>query len=305
MAAYAFGWCDVDGDPCGGDGGKGLRPALAVLSAEAVGADGEHAVAGAVTVELVHAFSIVHDDIMDGDERRRDRLTVWKAYGLGPAVLAGDALLAQAIDTLGRASGGPAATRLISGTLVDVVRGQADDLAFESRPWTGAHAVTLQEYTSMAARKTGALTGCASALGAVLGAAPGPLIGAMGEMGRQLGLALQAVDDLLGIWGDPSVTGKPVHSDVRRQKKTLPLIAALLADTTAARELAALLEAPQPPDPHLVAALAEEAGGRSFARNAARRHLDRARATLRDPRLDPVAADELRDLTDFLAERTR
>ncbi|NUO97006.1 MAG: polyprenyl synthetase family protein, partial [Nonomuraea sp.] len=164
-------------------------------------------------------------------------------------------LLALAVDTLARAP--DTALRHLSDTLVELVLGQADDLAFESRPWTGPQAVTLEEYERMAARKTGSLTGCAAALGAVLAGAPRPLVARMAAMGRRLGLAYQAVDDLLGLWGDPRATGKPVHNDLRRDKKTLPVPAALTSGGDAAAELAALLAGPEPAAPHVIAALTE------------------------------------------------
>ncbi|NKY14795.1 RelA/SpoT family protein [Streptomyces somaliensis] len=245
MAAFCLGWSDVTGAPApGASEGKGVRQALAVLGAEAVGADGRVAVAGAVAVELVHAFSLLHDDIMDGDTVRRQRETVWKAYGTGPAVLAGDALFALAVQCLAEVPGaytGPAVRRL-SATLADLVHGQAEDLCFEDRPWTGPGAVRPEAYRTMAEHKTGALLGCAAALGALLGGASDATVTALDRAGRHLGVAFQAVDDLLGVWGDPAATGKPVHGDLRRRKKTYPVLAALAADTPAARELAALLD---------------------------------------------------------------
>lgn len=203
MAAYSFGWCEVGGAPAVASGGKGVRQALAVLGAEAAGAPGRSGVAAAVAVELVHTFSLLHDDIMDGDADRRRRPTVWKAYGTGPAVLAGDALFALAVETLAAQPGGAGAVRTLSGALGDLVRGQADDLLFAERPWTGPRRVRPDEYRTMAEHKTGALLGCAAALGAVLGGAAPETVTALDRAGRHLGIAFQIVDDVLGIWGDP------------------------------------------------------------------------------------------------------
>ncbi|MFE7994285.1 polyprenyl synthetase family protein, partial [Streptomyces shenzhenensis] len=136
MAAYSFGWCEVGGAPAAASGGKGVRQALAVLGAEAAGAPGRAGVPAAVAVELVHAFSLLHDDIMDGDPARRRRPAVWKAYGTGPAVLAGDGLFALAVETLAATQAGASAMRMLSAALGDLVRGQADDLLFAARPWT-------------------------------------------------------------------------------------------------------------------------------------------------------------------------
>ena len=301
MAAYAFGWCEVGGAPAVASGGKGVRQALAVLGAEAAGAPGRAGVAAAVAVELVHVFSLVHDDIMDGDAARRGRPTVWKAYGTGPAVLAGDALFALAVETLAVAAAGPGAVRLLSVALGDLVRGQADDLLFAARPWTGPGRVRPGEYRAMAEHKTGALLGCAAALGAALGGAPPATAAALDRAGRHLGIAFQVVDDVLGVWGDPAVTGKPVHADLRERKKTFPVLAALDSPLPAARRLAALLESGG--DPAEAAALVAEAGGRSAATAEARRHIAAGAAALADVRLEARAADELRSLMDFLVRR--
>ncbi|MFJ5933977.1 polyprenyl synthetase family protein [Streptomyces sp. NPDC093071] len=311
MAAYALGWSDTTGTPDpGGSEGKGVRQALAVLGAEAVGADGAKAVPGAVAVELVHTFSLLHDDIMDGDALRRQRPAAWKAYGTGPAVLAGDALLARAVTTLAEAQGrhAAAAVRRLCRTLNALVSGQAQDLRFEHLPWYGPGAVGSDQYRSMAEHKTGALLGCAVALGAILGGAPDRTATTLERAGRHLGLAFQAVDDILGIWGDPAVTGKPVHADLLRGKKTLPMLAALAGGGRAARELAALLDGPQPLDHEAaahVAALVEELGGRTATRDEARRHLDTARRTLRDASLTHTAVQRLDVLFTYLLDRTR
>ncbi|MEE1754658.1 polyprenyl synthetase family protein [Streptomyces sp. SP18CS02] len=314
MAGYAFGWHEA-GDGTGpgearsaGSGGKGVRQALAVLCAEAAGASGGTAVDGAVAVELVHAFSLLHDDIMDGDETRRRRPAVWKAYGTGPAVLAGDALFALAYEVLAGSPGphGAEAVRRLSADLRDLVAGQSDDLLFERRPWTGPEAVPVDAYLRMAEQKTGALLGCAAALGALLAGAPAPTVRALSTAGRQLGVAFQAVDDVLGLWGDPATTGKPVLGDLRRRKKTLPVLAALAAGSPASGRLAALLEAPGELDAdglRRAALLVEEAGGREAATDEARRRLVLARRSLRSVPLEPGPAAELLALMPFVVGR--
>ncbi|MBQ0851649.1 polyprenyl synthetase family protein [Streptomyces sp. BH-SS-21] len=316
MAAYSLGWCEPGGAAVSTPaGGKGLRQALAVLGAEATGAPRSAGVTAAVAVELVHTFSLLHDDIMDGDPTRRGRPTVWKAYGTGPAVLTGDALFALAVETLAAAPGTgiPSAVRHLSTALNDLVRGQADDLLFESRPWTGPEAVRPDEYRAMAEHKTGALLGCATALGAVLAGAPRETVAALDRAGRHLGIAFQVVDDLLGIWGDPAVTGKPVHADLLRGKKTFPVLAAL--GTPAARPLARLLNSAgplAPADARRAATLIEDAGGRAAATAEARRHiavvdicLDRLPTTGGDTSStnSTRSTDDLRALLDFLVRR--
>ncbi|GAA2122762.1 polyprenyl synthetase family protein [Actinomadura napierensis] len=303
MAEFALGWRDACGAPARG-GGKGLRPALVLLGAEAAGAPDEAALPGAVAVELVHAFSLVHDDIMDGDERRRHRPSLWKAYGTGPAVMTGDALLALALDVLGRERCA-AAVGLLAEALLDVVGGQAADAAFESRPWTGPDAVTVEEYHAMAVRKTGALLGCSAAMGAVLAGAPPGLAAGLARAGCELGLAFQAVDDVLGIWGDPAVTGKPVFSDLRRHKKTVPVLAALAGPRCDDRLVELLTGAPADEELREAAFRIERAGGRAITEEMARDRLESATGRLRALPLSGRAAAELLAVAACVVDRHR
>ncbi|HEY4456420.1 MAG TPA: polyprenyl synthetase family protein [Pseudonocardiaceae bacterium] len=305
MAGFTFGWLDADGTPCAGETGKGLRPALAVLAAEAVGAPAESAVPGAVAVELVHAFSLVHDDIMDGDEKRRHRDTLWKAFGIGGAVLAGDALLALAMDVLATAAypRGNTAMNLLSTTLIELVNGQADDVGFEERPWLGANAVTVEEYLTMVGNKTGALLGCAMGLGALLGGGSLDAVGTLSQLGRDLGVAFQAVDDLLGIWGDPLVTGKPVFNDLRQRKKTLPVVRALAGEGARAERIVALVREGDEVSLRRAADLIDDAGGRSATEQLADEFLARARQTIDTWSVDGAAAAELTEAAEFIVNR--
>ncbi|MEU5798165.1 polyprenyl synthetase family protein [Streptomyces lavendulae] len=299
MAAYSFGWCEVGGAPATTPGGKGVRQALAILGARAAGTDGRAGIPAAVAVELVHTFSLLHDDIMDGDAMRRRRPAVWKAYGTGPAVLAGDALFALAVETLAAVPQGARAVRLLSGALTDLVRGQADDLLSTTRPFTGRDRVTVEEYRATAEAKTGALLGCACALGALLGGADEDTTEALDRAGRHLGIAFQLVDDVLGIWGDPAVTGKPAGGDLREGKKTYPVLAALTSP--AGRTLPGLLNSPG--RTAQAADLIERAGGRTAALAEARTHTATARTLLTRAPLATGAAQDLLTVLDFLVGR--
>lgn len=237
IAGYHFGWWDEHGRSSDTGGGKALRPALVLLAASAVGGAPTAAVPAAVGVELVHNFSLLHDDVMDGDATRRHRLTAWWVYGSGSAILAGDALLTLACDVLA-SSGNPAAregTRQLNSTVLRLIDGQSADLAFEPRVDVG-----VEECLSMVSRKTASLLGCAGHLGALFGGAEPERAQRLRSFGSQLGMAFQLVDDLLGIWGAPETTGKPAHSDLRNRKKSLPVVVALASDAPAGRELAAL-----------------------------------------------------------------
>src|SRR5215475_6024845 len=165
-AAYHMGWCDTEGNPTpNGRGGKAMRPSFALLSAEAVGAAVGTGLPGAVAVELIHNFSLIHDDLLDGDLERHHRRTVWSIWGPAAAILTGDALVALAHEVLleGDSPGTARAGLLLAATTRELTRGQAQDLAFETR-----HDVTLDECLDMTAGKTGSLLAASAAIGAVL-----------------------------------------------------------------------------------------------------------------------------------------
>src|ERR1700735_3217837 len=198
VAAYHYGLADPEGNPVRVGSGKALRPALALLSARAAGVAPERGVSAAVAVELVHNFSLLHDDIMDGDTERRHRPTAWTVFGVGAAILAGDALLALAQDLLpedGTPQGAWAA-RCLSAGVQRLIGGQGSDLAFERRD-----DVSLAECLEMAGDKTAALMACACSIGAVHLGAPPTLAMALAGFGAHVGLAFQLTADLLGIWG--------------------------------------------------------------------------------------------------------
>jgi geranylgeranyl diphosphate synthase type I len=286
-----------------GGSGKALRPALALLSARAALAAPERGVPAAVAVELVHNFSLLHDDIMDGDTERRHRATAWTVYGIGAAILAGDAMLALAQDILleDKAAHGLWAARCLSAAVQRLIAGQGADLAFERR-----EDVTLAECQEMAGDKTAALMACACSIGAIhVGAPPAVAMGLAG-FGAHAGQAFQLTDDLLGIWGSPEVTGKPAGSDLRARKKSLPVVAALTSGTGAAAELGALLrqEAPLSSGDVLRATgLVEAAGGKDWTENEAAAQLEAAHRCLAEtPMPDDVRA-EFAGIAEFITAR--
>ena len=309
MGGYAYGWYEADGTPTGGGGGgKMLRSALVLLSAELVGNPPEAAVPGAVAVELLHVFSLIHDDIMDGDEERRHRPTVWKAFGTGRAILAGDALFALAVRAVAQApSGAWPAVRLITDTALQLCQGQAQDLAFEQRPWTGPGAVGGAEYRAMAADKTGALISCALAIGAVLESAPATAVETLAGVGHRFGLAFQIVDDILAGQGDPALTGKPVLNDLRGNKKSYPILAALSSPGRAGTHLRTVIAAADRLDDDELARLGElvaEAGGYRKAVREAHRQIDVGLKALSRGRFNARAVNELQDLASFVLDRS-
>jgi geranylgeranyl diphosphate synthase type I len=313
IAEYHLGWSDATGRPSGGDGGKGVRPALAILSAEAVGADASFGVPGGVAIELVHNFSLIHDDVIDEDVERRHRATVWSQFGIGRAVIVGDALLALALQVVFEAceetsqlratvdvgDSARAASCIVDATAA-MIAGQALDMAFESVP-----GVDVEGCLAMEAGKTGALLGCAASIGAVIAGAQEKDTIALDRFGVELGMAFQAVDDLLGIWGDPARTGKPAWSDLRQHKKTLPVAAALAAGGAASEELASLLSLSELDDAQVAraASLVEQCGGREITMSESRLRLTSAIASLDASVLKEQAKDELIEVAHFVVDR--
>ena len=263
----------------------------------------ERGVPAAVAVELVHNFSLLHDDIMDGDTERRHRPTAWTVHGVGAAILAGDALLALAQDILleDTAAQGIWAARCLSAAVQRLIAGQGADLAFEQRD-----DVTLTECLTMAGDKTAALMACACSIGAIHVGAPPELAMGLAGFGAHAGLAFQLTDDLLGIWGAPEVTGKPVRADLRARKKSLPVVAALSAGHAPRSELAALLARTEPlseDDLLLAAGLVEEAGGKTWTENEAATQLAAADKCLADTDMPDDVRAEFAGIAEFITAR--
>ncbi|MER5765227.1 family 2 encapsulin nanocompartment cargo protein polyprenyl transferase [Streptomyces sp. NPDC002082] len=315
VAMYHFGWEHEDGTPAAGSTGKAIRPALVLAAAQALRGDGPAAegaagegVAGgavraAVAVELAHNFTLLHDDVIDKDVRRRGRPTAWTVFGTPDAIITGDAMMALALRLLAEDPhpASAAASARLAACIVELCAGQQADCAFEQR-----HSVSLDECLTMATAKTGALLGCACALGALYAGAGPDEVDAMDAFGREAGLAFQLIDDLIGIWGDPGHTGKPAGADLLARKKSLPVVAALTSGTAAGEELAALYAGPMNgEDVGRAAAAVERAGGRDWAQAHAADRMGRAVQQLSRAVPDLGAAGGLLALAEFVTRRTK
>jgi geranylgeranyl diphosphate synthase, type I len=304
VAAYHLGLADAEGRPLapGGGAGKALRPALALLSARAAGGGPERGVPPAAAVELVHNFSLLHDDIMDGDIERRHRPTAWTVFGVGAAILAGDALLTLAQDLLLETPPyGLWAARCLSAAVQRLIAGQGADLAFERRS-----DVKVDECLTMAGDKTAALMACACSIGAVYVGAPASLAMSLAGFGAHMGLAFQLTDDLLGIWGAPEVTGKPVMSDLRSRKKSMPVVAAMTSGSDEGRELAELFAEPHALTEDEVARaawLVEAAGGKERTEAAADEELSSAVSCLAEAEMPDDVRAEFAGIAEFITAR--
>lgn len=303
VCGYHVGWWDREGTETPTGGGKAVRPALALLAAEAAGGSVERGVPAAVAVELIHNFSLLHDDVMDGDLERRHRPTAWVAFGQGSAILAGDALFTLAIDMVLRSSRdrGREGAALLLETTQRLIWGQAEDASFESRK-----RVSSQEVIAMCAGKTAALLACSCELGALLAGASSSLRSTLRDFGFHLGIAFQAVDDIIGIWGDPEVTGKPVYSDLRNNKKTLPVAAALSSTSGDAAELGNLIDTGLSGDGDLqrAAGLIEAAGGREWTNSLAEGEMELALQAIRSAGVAESVARDLEEVAMFVTLRS-
>lgn len=246
MVGYHMGWLDTAFEPTQGNSGKRIRPTLLLLAAESVGGDWRKALPAAAAIELLHNFTLIHDDIEDRDTVRRGRPTLWSLWGIPQAINAGDVLLAISYRVLlalpGR--GVPhetvvTAAQRYTEAIIAITEGQCMDLAFEETA-----RVDESTYLQMVEGKTARLLGLAAELGGLVAGAPEPTALALRRYGEALGMTFQMLDDILGLWGDPQETGKPVGSDLQKRKKTLPILhgmahSAVLCDLLAQPDLSA------------------------------------------------------------------
>jgi geranylgeranyl diphosphate synthase type I len=299
-----FGWPVNDtAPPAVSSGGKAVRAALALLVCEAVSGDATAGMPAAVAVELVHNASLLHDDIIDKDRLRRGSPAVWVAHGVPAAILAGDALFFLGVRVLATAPGqlGRTGVNILTKALEELIGGECTDTLLEQRSAFG-----LEECEAMARSKTAALLAASCALGALAGEAGTQRTGHLRDFGTDLGMAFQLIDDLLGIWGDPQLIGKPTGSDLRSRKKSLPVAFALASGSDAAHELARLYSSDRSlsdQEVQLAAELVEAAGGRIWARRQAEYYAARALENLGKAEPNPAPASELAALTRLITSR--
>ncbi|MEZ4636994.1 MAG: polyprenyl synthetase family protein [Caldilineaceae bacterium] len=272
MMNYHMGWLDEDFQPGDFAAGKRIRPLLVLMACAAVGGDPEKALPAAASIEILHNFSLIHDDIEDGDEMRRHRKTVWKLWGVPQAINAGDGMFAlsyQAMIRLAERGVDPAiavaALDRFACTCVKLTEGQYLDLGFENRL-----TVSVDEYIQMISGKTAALLAASLSIGALVGGAGDQVGEALYRFGHNLGLAFQIRDDVLGIWGDPSVTGKAAGNDLLRQKKSLPALYALNHPEVGAELQRLWSYNISSKQLHLAMDMLEKAGARAFAEEKVR-----------------------------------
>lgn len=288
-------------------GGKKLRPALAMISSEAVGGSIDNAIEVATAIELIHTFSLIHDDIMDKDEMRRGKPSVHMVWGEPIAILAGDTLFSKAFEAVLMAEHDGvsfekvnSALRVVVDSCIQICEGQALDMGFE-----GNFNVSEEEYLDMIYKKTSALIAAATKAGAIVGGGNSEQINALFEYGGLIGLAFQIQDDYLDLMSDEESLGKPVGSDIVEGKMTLMVVNAL--EKASSEDAEILLEILKEQDPEKVNVakameIMEKYGSIQYTYNVALENVNKAKKLL-DILDDSQAKKELLLLADFVISR--
>ncbi|MBI5681244.1 MAG: polyprenyl synthetase family protein [Methanobacterium sp.] len=286
-------------------GGKKIRPSLVVLSCEAVGGKSEDALKTAASMELIHTFSLIHDDIMDKDEMRRGKPSVHMLWGEPMAILAGDTLFSKAFETIldTDVENIPPkrvveALRTVVDSCIKICEGQALDIGFE-----GKLDVKEDEYMNMIYKKTAALIAASTKAGTILGGGTEEQIQALAEYGRLIGLAFQIQDDYLDVVSDEEDIGKPVGSDIVEGKMTLMVVHALANASKDDKErLISILKANNEDLVDDAIAIFNKYGSIEYTRDIALRNVKTAKELL-DVLEDSEAKESLKLLADFVLER--
>ena len=310
LLRYHLGWVDQQGEPMDTSltQGKALRPTLCLFACNALADDYSQAMPAAAAVELIHNFSLIHDDIQDQDVERRHQPTVWHLWGIPKALWSGNDMQCTGdlslLDVAGQ-NVSPATvlqvSQILTESYLEMIQGQCLDLDFESRT-----DIKADEYLYMIACKTGALIRCALEIGARLATDDPAAVKAFSEFGDHLGQVFQIRDDYLGIWGDQATLGKATDSDIRRRKKSYPVVFAL--ERASGRAMEDLLriygqEELEEDDVQRVLAVLDEVGSQENSQRLTEAAAVRALEALKPVALPQWAQTDAEELVDFLARR--
>lgn len=303
MMHYHLGWVDAQLQRTGSNGGKHIRPVLCLLVCASAGGDWQQAVPAGAAIELIHNFTLIHDDIQDASPTRRGRSTVWQLWGVPQAINSGDSMFAAAHLALHRLISRGVRPEIVSQafyhlslTCLKLTYGQYQDMSFESRP-----AVAVEEYIEMITGKTAVLISLCAQLGALIADHDRETTEHYASFGRDLGLAFQVKDDILGIWGDEAVIGKSAATDIATRKKSLPVLYGLATSP----ELRQLYARPEN-DPDFVPQVIHWLNhyqARQFAESYANHYSQSALDHLAAARPGGAPAEALQKLTNTLLNR--
>ncbi len=308
MLQYHMGWVDKEGTLSDSSKGKALRPVLCLLACQSVGGAIEQALPAAAALEFIHNFSLIHDDIQDGDKERRGRPTLWWIWGQPKALVSGNALKILADKaSWGLLQEGVSCSKAIEASQIlvqsymEMIEGQYLDISYEK-----SLDITVNDYILLISLKTGALIRCAMELGAFIGSDEPKMRQAFRECGELLGATFQIRDDYLGIWGEEEVTGKAVGADILRKKKSFPVVYAL--ENAKGKDRDRLLDiysknALDGSDVESVLEIMENVGAREHSEKLAQDRCKQAMQVIEEAQLPPQAQREFNDLADFMLAR--
>jgi geranylgeranyl diphosphate synthase type I len=309
LMRYHLGWEDESGSAIEGRGGKMLRPALCLLANEAFGEVWEKALPAAAAIELLHNFTLIHDDVEDASEQRHGRKTIWSIWGEAQAINTGDGMFALAYATLLKLSQRGyesdvvlRAVQMLDSATLHLCEGQHGDLLGED-----GRRISCAQYIDIIEGKTAELIATSCALGTLLGGGSEEDCAALYEYGRQTGLAFQIRDDVLGIWGDVSETGKPASDDLRVGKQSCPIVYALEGSASDDRDALLELLAKDTRDEQEIEAargLLEALGAKDESERRALDHAEAAIVSLDKLDLPTRQRNEFAQIATFAAHRS-
>ena len=308
MMRYHLGWIDERGHPQSTTAGKRLRPILCLLACQAVGGEWQQALPAAAAVELVHNFSLIHDDIQDASPERRGKATVWRIWGEPQAINVGDGMHDLALSSLLRLEEAGVlhhkvvrAARLLGEASLKLCEGQYLDISYEKRL-----NIRVKDYLEMIGCKTAALFRCSLEIGALLGTDDESVLARLKLFGHYLGLTFQVHDDVLSIWGDEKTTGKSITSDIQMKKKTLPVVYALEKTRGEDREELRLIyqkEAIDSADVENVLKVLNKLDAKGYVQNMSEKYYRQALSELKAAGIPQSAKEELKAIATFLWKR--
>jgi geranylgeranyl diphosphate synthase type I len=304
---YHMGWQDEHGHSRSSEAGKFIRSTLCLLSCQSVGGDTSEVMPAAAAVELIHNFSLIHDDIEDASNERHHRPTVWKLWGESQAINAGDAMFTLAYLALLKLKERgitdekiASSTEMLSLACLRLCEGQYLDVEYENRL-----DITVEDYLDMAAKKTAALFAASTSLGAYLGSEDSKLVDCFHLFGKELGTAYQICDDILGIWGTEETIGKSA-GDISQRKKTLPVVYGLQNSKSESRKRLERLYSQKSimgEDIREVTSILDHIGARDYAEDLAEQYYYKALAQLEATELDISRQTPFKETACFLLER--
>jgi geranylgeranyl diphosphate synthase, type I len=307
MLRYHMGWRDAEGHSCNQESGKFVRSTLCLVSCEAVNGEGWRLIPAAAALELIHNFSLIHDDVQDASPLRHHRPAIWRLWGQSQAINAGDAMFTLAYLALLKLNENgftdnqiATATQVLSLACLELCEGQYLDIEYENRV-----EITVDDYLDMASKKTAALLAVSASLGAFLGGGCDKVVNSLHLFGRELGMAYQICDDLMGIWGTEEDTGKPAD-DILHKKKTLPVVYALQNSKGKEHERLRRLYAQEsigPGDVQEIAGILERTGARDYARNLSEQCYGTSIAQLEVSGLEVTGQARLKEIACALMNR--